>query len=161
MEARALRGQPDEDRHGAVCLRAGLGEEAVGDLALHHHAPELERREPVEALGDERGGDVVREVRDELARRRLERLVVEAERVGEVERHVGARPERRAQLGLETAIELDRVHMGDAVCEVASEHAETGPDLEHDVVRLEPGQPADHAEDVLVDEEVLAELLLR
>ena len=32
----------DEHRHGAVRLRAGCREEAVGDLALHHHAPELD-----------------------------------------------------------------------------------------------------------------------
>ena len=49
----------------------------------------------------------------------------------------------------------------DAVGEVRRQNAEAGPDLEHDVVRIELREPADHAEDVLVDEEVLAELLLR
>ena len=44
---------------------------------------------------------------------------------------------------------------------IARQHAEPRPDLEHDVVRLELGQPPDHAEDVLVDEEVLAEALAR
>src|SRR5204863_3258443 len=34
-------------------------------------------------------------------------------------------------------------------------------DLEDDVLRRELGQTADHAQDVLVDEEVLAELALR
>ena len=47
------------------------------------------------------------------------------------------------------------------VGEVAREHADARPDLEHDVVGLQLGEPADHAEDVLVDEEVLPELLLR
>ena len=47
------------------------------------------------------------------------------------------------------------------VREIAREDAEPGTDLEHDVLRLELGEPTDHAEDVLVDEEVLAELLLR
>ena len=38
------RSELDEHRDGAVRLRRRLGEEAVGDLALHHHAPELEAR---------------------------------------------------------------------------------------------------------------------
>ena len=48
-----------------------------------------------------------------------------------------------------------------AVGEEGREHAEARPDLEHDVLGAELGEPADHAEQVLVDEEVLAELLLR
>ena len=46
----ALRGELHEHRDRAVGLRRGLGEEAVGDLALHHHAPELDARQAVEAL---------------------------------------------------------------------------------------------------------------
>src|SRR5262249_47736323 len=45
--------------------------------------------------------------------------------------------------------------------EVARQHAEPRSDLEHDVARRELREPSDHAEDVLVGEEVLAELLLR
>src|SRR5262249_49716328 len=45
--------------------------------------------------------------------------------------------------------------------EVSREHAESGPDLEDDVLRPQFGEAADHAEDVLVDEEVLTKLLLR
>src|SRR5262249_57086847 len=41
------------------------------------------------------------------------------------------------------------------------EHAATRADLEHDVAAIEGGQSLDHAEDVFVDEEVLAELLPR
>ena len=66
-----------------------------------------------------------------------------------------------AQLRLERAVELDGMHMRDALGEEAREHAEPGPDLEHDVVSIELGEPLDHAQDVLVDQEVLAERLLR
>src|SRR6185503_1198507 len=45
--------------------------------------------------------------------------------------------------------------------EVAREDAEPRPDLEHDVVRLERREPADHAQDVRVDQEVLAQILAR
>ena len=62
---------------------------------------------------------------------------------------------------LERAVELDRVDVADAVGEVAGEDAEAGADLEHDVIGVELGEPADHAEDVLVGEEVLAQPLLR
>ena len=56
-----------EHGHGAVGLGGGTGEESIRDLALHHDAPELDLREPVEALDDDRRRDVVREIRDELA----------------------------------------------------------------------------------------------
>src|SRR5829696_5082840 len=51
--------------------------------------------------------------------------------------------------------------MSDASGEVAAEDAEPRADLEHDVFDVELGEPADHAEDVQVGEEVLAEPLLR
>ena len=37
-------------------------------------------------------------------------------------------------------------------------HPQAGPDLEHDVVCVELGEPPDDAEDVVVDEEVLSEI---
>ena len=49
----------------------------------------------------------------------------------------------------------------DARRQVPREHPEPGADLEHDVVGFERGEAPDHAEDVLVDEEVLAELPAR
>ena len=73
MEAGALGRELQQHRDRAVGLRPRHGEEAVGDLALHHHAPEARAREAVEALDHERRRDVVRQVRDELRRRRLER----------------------------------------------------------------------------------------
>ena len=49
----------------------------------------------------------------------------------------------------------------DPVGEERREDAEPRADLEHDVVGLEPRKPLDHAQHVAVDEEVLAERLLR
>ena len=69
--------------------------------------------------------------------------------------------EASGELSFERAVELDCVHARDAVGEIGSEDAEPRADLEHDVLRPERGQAADDAEDVLVDEEVLPELLLR
>ena len=48
----------------------------------------------------------------------------------------------------------------DARGEVLGQHAEAAADLEHDVLRAELGRALDDAEDVRVDEEVLAEVAL-
>src|SRR5438270_5121866 len=161
VEADALGDELNEHRDRAVGLRPRTREEAVGYFALDHHAPEPERRQTVQALDDERRRDVVREVRDELGRRRRERGEVEPERVAEDEGHGWARFEPLAQVGFERTVELDRVDVTDPIGEVAREHAETRADLEHHVFGGELGEPADHAEDVLVDEEVLAEVAVR
>src|SRR6266508_1086035 len=158
METRALRGELHEHGHGAVRLRAGNREEAVGDLALHHHAPALQSREAVQRLDDERRRDVVRKVRDELARRGIQRSEIEAERVAEVDADV---VRDVAQMGRQRFVQLDRMDERHASSEVASQDAEPGTDLEHDVVLLQLREPADDAEQVLVDEEMLAEVLLR
>src|SRR4051794_35776178 len=66
-----------------------------------------------------------------------------------------------AELRLEGCVDLDRVHARDADGEEPRQHSEAGTDLEHDVAGIELREPLDHAEDVLVHEEVLAERLLR
>ena len=82
---------------------------------------------------------------------------VELQRVAELEAEV----RDLGQVGYERAVDLDSVDERDASGEVAGEHAKARADLQHDVVRVQLGEPADDAEDVLVDEEMLAELLLR
>ena len=66
VESDLPRAELNEDRDGAVRLRSRQREEAIGDLALHHDAPALERRCMLQSLDDERRRDVVREVGDEL-----------------------------------------------------------------------------------------------
>ena len=121
----------------------------------------LDVREPVKALDDERRRDAVRQVGDELARRWVERGEVDLQCIAE--EHIDVLPagEPVGEVRLERAIELDSVDPRDPVGEIHGEHAEPRPDLEHDVIGVELGEPSDDAEDVLVDEEVLAELLLR
>ena len=157
VEAGALGGELNEHRDGAVGLRARGGEEAVGDLPLHHHTPQADTWKPVEALDDDRSRHVVRQVRDELAWSGIELGWVERECVAEVEVHALV----VWQVRLERAVDLDRVHEPDPLGQEAREDAEAGADLEHDVGRFEVREPLDHAQDVLVDQEVLAELLLR
>src|SRR5262245_65864321 len=94
MEPGSVGRELDENRHRAVRLRRRLREKPVGDLALHHHRPVTNGGQSVEALNDQRGGDVVREVRDELRRLRVEAAEVEPERVAEVESDVCTVAER-------------------------------------------------------------------
>src|SRR5262245_2036200 len=161
MGAELPRVELEKHRHGAVRLRPRRREEALGNLALHHHDPTLERRDSIEALDDDRRRDVVGQVRDELRRRRLERHVVEGDRVPEDEVDVRRPVERLLERLLERRIELDRMDLAHAVREVAGQHAGAGADLQDDVLRLELGEPVDHTKEVLVDEEVLPERLLR
>ena len=114
----------------------------------------------LEGLDHERSRDVVREVGDELGGFGLELVDRELERVSPDQTNVRVRAERGAQLRLERAIELDRVDEPCSLGEAAREDAETRADLEHDVRRAEIAESLDHAEDVLVDEEVLAQRLL-
>ena len=68
--------------------------------------------------------------------------------------------ERLAQRRLQRAVDLDDVDVARQRGEVLGQHAEAAADLEHDVLRAELRRPVDDAEDVRVDEEVLAEVAL-
>ena len=114
-------------------------------------------------LGDDRRRDVVREVRDELGRREA-RAPARSSR--------SASPNTSRTFGLPASAVRERAGSSERSSSIAwtsatrsaryvGEHAEPGADLEHDVVRVERREASDHVEDVPVDEEVLAERLLR
>src|SRR5207244_2746728 len=73
---------------------------------------------------------------------------------------VGVGRQALGEGGFERAVELNGVDLRDPLGQVGGEDAEPRADLEHDVLGTELREAADHAEEVLVDEEVLAELLL-
>ena len=77
-----------------------------------------------------------------------------------MERDVLAAREPLAQPGLEPMVELDGVYVSHPLGQIGSENAEPGPDLEHAVVGVQLGQAPDNAEQVFIDQKVLAELLL-
>ena len=98
-------------------------------IATHAvHARELDRPQ------DHGRGDAVGQVGDDLVRRGVERVEVELDRVGEVQRRVRVRVQRVAQRRLQAAVDLDDVDVRDALGEVLAEHAEAAADLEHDVL---------------------------
>ena len=105
---------------------------------------QLDARQAVEALGDDRRRDVVGQVRDELRRRRVEaRRGRAASASPQWSVDVRAAGERRASCGSSAPVELDRVDVGAPLGEDArSATPRPGPDLEHDIGRAELGQPA-------------------
>jgi hypothetical protein len=160
VEAGPLRRKLDEDRDRPVRLRRRLGEEAICHLSLHHDRPVLDRRQAGEALRDDRRCDVVGQVRDELRRCGPQPGQIEREGVAPVHVDVVA-SEEVGEVRLQRAVELHRVDMAGHAGEPARENSQTRPDLEHHVFGTELGKTLDHGEDVLVGEEVLAQLLLR
>ena len=161
METDLACGDLDEHGRGSIGLRTRLRKEALCNLALHHHTPVAERGGVLERLDDERGGDVVRKVGDELRRRRAQRRDVDGERIAPLERDVRPLAEDVPQSRLERTVDLDRVNQAHVIREVAREDSETRADLEDDVLRNDLAETADDPDNVLVDEEVLPESLLR
>ena len=78
-----------------------------------------------------------------------------------MERGVRERRERLAERLLERAVDLHHVQVRDPRGEELRQHAQPAAHLEHDVVIVELRRLADHAQDVVVDQEVLAELAIR
>ena len=91
----------------------------------------------------------------------LERSEVDGQRVPEHKVDVGATVQSVAERRFEPPVELDRVHVPHPVGEERREHAEPRPDLEHDIARRQIRKSLDHDEQVAIDQEVLAECLLR
>jgi hypothetical protein len=83
-----------------------------------------------------------------------------AERIVDHEIDVVTADEKLTEARLEGRIDLDRMHMAGVVGEEGREDAEPRADLEHDVFEGELGKAAGDGDDVLVDQEVLAQLPL-
>src|SRR5207249_608589 len=147
-----------QDAGQAVRGAARAGREALADLLLDHRHPQMRTGQLLDGLEDRARRDAVGQVGDDLGRRRVECAQVQAHGVGEVQRRVGERVESVAQGGLERTVDLYDMDMRGTRSEVLGEHAEAAADLEHHVLRAELGGALDDAEDVGVDEEVLAEL---
>ena len=118
----------------------GVGEEAVGDLALHHHTPAARRRAGRSRLSATIG---VATLYGRLATSFVGGGSSAARSSASASpqwRSTFGRPASSRELRLERAVELDGVDVAGAVGEVAREDAEAGADLEHDVVRARARQ---------------------
>ena len=115
-----------------------------------------------EALDDDRRGDVVGQVGDELPRRRIEPACRRSSASPKTSSTFVLGPQPLAQDAARGFVELDRVDDPDARRRGSSVSTpRPGPISRTTSSGLERGEPADHVEDVLVDEPVLAELAFR
>jgi len=78
-------------------------------------------------------------------------------RIAELDTEIGELRQAR----FERPVDLDGVHPSHTIREVRGENPQTRPDLEDHVVGRQLGESPDDLEDVLIDQEVLAQILLR
>ena len=74
--------------------------------------------------------------------------------------HVRERLSRVEQGLTEALVDLDDVHVLDALGQVLGQNAQPSADLQHNVLVGQLGGAADHAKDVRVDQEVLPQLAI-
>ena len=154
-----LARQLGEHGRRAVGGAARLRREPLADLALDHRDLGDDAGELLDHAQDHRRRHAVGEVGDDLGRGRLQARA-RSSRTASPKCSVafGERVEGVAEGGLELAVDLDHVHVGDARRQVLAQHAEPAADLEHDVVLRQRRLAPDHAEQVRVDQEVLPQL---
>ena len=157
-----LAAQLNEHRRDAVRLRARRRGEPVGDLALHHHGTRATTCGSSSIVCRIAGhGDAVGQVRDHLGRRGPSAPGRRPSRPRSAGR-VRVSGERVMQHRLEPPVGLDHVQ----VCRRAGRGMRSGrrgpPPISSTTSSVgELGRAADHVEDVVVDEEVLAQLAVR
>ena len=140
-------------------IAPGSGCDPLGDLALEHEHEVLGPRRRPEQPVEHGARDVVRQVGDDVVRRRHEVDEVLVERVALDETEpllVDLAGERVPQEGRQARVELDGRDGRPGREEAAREEAEPGPDLEHAATRGRIRLAQDPLEDVDVGEEVLA-----
>ena len=144
------------------CVPGARGE-AVGDLALDHQAPEPDAPAAPRSSARSPARPRRREgSRRPCSARGSERRQVDVHHVAEHERRRSSwPPARRAAPARGAASVSTTCTCAHARSEVLAQDAEAAADLEHDVVVGKLGRAPDHVEDVVVDEEVLAELAVR
>ena len=158
-------------RVGAVLARARRRRDAVGHLGLHHDHESLHRGHLDEHAHDHGGRDLVGQVGDEQARRGVDAgvrergahvILADAQGVSHHEGETtGAAGAGLGENPLELAVRLDGAHGGRAGEKRHGEGADARPHLEHHVILADLREVEDAGDDAVVDEEVLAETVLR
>ena len=161
----------ESHRVGAVLARARRRRDAVGHLGLHHDHESLHRGSLGEHAHDHGSRDLVGQVGDEQARRGVDAdvrergahvVLADAQGVphheGETTRAAGAGVGEHV---LKLAVRLDGAHGGSAGEKSDGEGADARPHLEYHVIPADLREVEDVRDDAVVDEEVLAEAVLR
>lgn len=172
-----MRNDPDarerlkDDGGGTIRRIAWLCDETLRDLALNRAGQQRKLRVIAEQVEQKRRGDLVGQIRHELARpvsprgARPDRLRVHTMFPGQ---GVAAN-QRKARLGGETlgedrlqpAIDFDRDHRRGAGQQQLAERAGAGPHFQNHVARCDFGGIDEFAHQIQIDQEVLAEAVPR
>ena len=158
-----VAGELREHRRHAVGDGPGPGREPLADLLLHHRDPARHAGQLLDRAQDRARGDAVGQVRDDLRRRRVERrrgrASIASARCSVRVRDTASSASRSA--GLQRAVELDDVDVRAARGEVLADSTPRPPPISSTTSSgRQLGGALDDAEDVRVDQEVLAEVAL-
>ena len=152
-----------EDRKASIRFAAWHGDKALGDLTLEHQGQTFIIADPVEPAEEERRGDVVGQIGDNLARRIRQLRRVDRQRVGGY--HIEAPGIANGELFKSrktTRVTFDRDNpTGVGGEQRTGQPAGTGADLDDRGILQRPGGPDDPARQVQVEEEMLPENLAR
>jgi hypothetical protein len=144
----------------APVLPARPRREPRRDLALDHDDGARKSGAQIEEPKEDRRRHVVRQVRDDRRVRGVEHLVErQLEHVPRDDLHVRPVGVALDEPGSEAAVDLHEPEAPRALGERVRERARAGTDLEHGRLVADGGEVDDPADDVRIDEEVLAEAL--
>lgn len=163
-----------DDRDRAVGVCAGLGGKPLADLLLNRAREPLEYGPGQQQIDQQRGGDLVGQVRDQFVRAAVlgrpfsedsehQRVdaVLAAQRIALDQGEARMIAESIAQQGLQAVIDLDRHHAHAGLEQQLGQRAGAGPDLEDCVGRRQLSRRDELAHQIEIDEEVLPEPVSR
>ena len=157
-----LREPLNQHREPPVRLLARRCGKALGDLALEHQSKALIVADPLEPAEQQRRGDVVRQVRDDLAGCRREGCRIQPQRIAGNELQTPRIGGSQFAEGSKTAwVALDRNDPARAGGEQrAAQAARAGADLDDGGVVEPSGSARDPSRQVEIEEEILSETLM-
>jgi hypothetical protein len=163
VEQDARLGNPLEQyRKPSIGFAARCGNEALGDFALKHQGQALIFADLIDPADEERGGDVVGKVGDDLAGRPRERHQVEVEGVGSDDFEALGIGSGKLGKCRETApVALDRDDPAGAAGEQCPcQTAGTGADLDYRRVVEPTCRPRNPTRQIEIEQEILTEALV-
>jgi len=163
-----------DDRHGSISRLPDAGAQAVAHLTLNCERQRIDARLSPQQVDQERRRDLIRQIRDELQASRSAGLVL-AKRVQHVRvdrvfsRQRVAVNQRKPRPLVQTldeqtvqpAVYLDRDHLRPALEQHFRQRSRPRTDFEHDVIRTDLCRRDQFSHKIQIDEEVLAEAMMR
>jgi len=169
----ALRLHPD--RKGAVVFAGRWSDDPFAEFLLDRHDHAFDEGSFVQQIADDRGRDVVGEVRDEFEfrswdpRHRLadiveqfgSQVVLIAQGIATQESHIGKGSQFAGRDRLEVPVDLDGQNRTGSSREGFGQRAHPGPDFQYDIARREFCAVDQQIEQIQIDQKILTVLGFR